>query len=139
MDQDAPSGRYSLRKHRLGRKDFERAYRTGGRARSPLLNVVVVDNGLPFSRMGLSVGKRVSKLAVERNRVRRLFREAFRLSRPELPAGIDVVMIAVPGALRPTLLALRSDLVALCARARTRARASGPASSPPRGPSGRER
>ena len=31
--------------------------------------------------------------AVERNRLRRLYREAFRLSRHEMPTGLDLVLI----------------------------------------------
>jgi ribonuclease P protein component len=69
----------------------------GGRARGGALVVVVRENGLPETRLGLSVGKSIWKSAVRRNRVRRVFREAFRLHRRELPAGVDVVMIpAVP-------------------------------------------
>ncbi len=122
MEPDAKDQRFSLRKHRLGRKDFERAFSQGGRARGALLDVIVVENGLPYSRLGLSVGKRVSKHAVRRNRVRRLFREAFRLSRAELPAGVDVVMIAAAKGTAPTLAALRAELAVLCKRARARVR-----------------
>jgi ribonuclease P protein component len=118
----AKTGRFSLRKHRLGRSDFERIFRDGARARSELLTVVVLENGLAHSRLGLSVGKRVSKRAVDRNRVRRVLREAFRLSRADLPVGIDVVLIAPPGAKRPALARMRSELVVLCARACSRLR-----------------
>lgn len=57
--------------------------------------------------MGLAISKRVSKRAVERNRIKRLVRESFRRFRHQLPA-IDVMVMArsqaagVPG---PQLLA----------------------------------
>lgn len=57
--------------------------------------VYVAANGLADSRLGLSVGKRVGN-AVARHRIKRLIREAFRLSRHELPAGADIVCVARP-------------------------------------------
>jgi ribonuclease P protein component len=137
MTPGAKAGRFSLRKHRLGRSDFERAFRRGARAKSELLTVVVHPNGLAHARLGLSIGKRVSKRAVERNRVRRVFREAFRLSRAELPPGIDVVLIASPGAVKPVLARVRADLVVLCARACARLGARPAAGAPSAGPGAR--
>lgn len=52
-------------------------------------------NGLAHSRFGLSVGKRVGN-AVERNRVKRLIREGFRLEQHAIPPGLDVVFSAGP-------------------------------------------
>jgi ribonuclease P protein component len=37
--------------------------------------------------------------AVDRNRVKRLLREAFRAEAPRLPPGLDVVIVARPDAL----------------------------------------
>ena len=53
--------------------------------------------------------------AVRRNRWRRLLREAFRLSRPQLPPGVDLIVIPRPGA-KPELAALLASLPRLAAR-----------------------
>jgi ribonuclease P protein component len=50
------------------------------------------ENGLPHLRLGLSASRKLGS-AVTRNRLRRLLREAFRLSRSELPSGLDLVVI----------------------------------------------
>jgi ribonuclease P protein component len=98
-------------------RDFARAYRHGSRARGAILRVVVVPNGLEHTRLGLSVGRVIWRSAVRRNRVRRIFREAFRLERHGLPSGIDVVLIPAEKGLDPTLERTRSELVSLVAKA----------------------
>lgn len=55
--------------------------------------ICVLPNGLPFSRFGFSVSKRVGG-AVVRNRVRRRVREVVRLQLPAIAAGYDVVFVA---------------------------------------------
>jgi ribonuclease P protein component len=102
------------------RNDFARAFREGRRARGAILAVVVRPNGLAHSRLGLSVGRTIWKSAVKRNRVRRIFRESFRLSYPDLPKGVDVVMIPAVPRLEPELGATRAELAALIERALAR-------------------
>ena len=62
----------------------------------PLLVLYAAPNDLDHSRVGVTVGKRVGKAAVVRNRVRRRIREAVRLRYPELAPGHDLVFIARP-------------------------------------------
>lgn len=81
------------REERLRRPaDYERVYARRCTVRDEVLQASVCENDLPVSRVGLSVSRRWGK-AVVRNRLRRLFREAFRLSKHELPKGLDFVLI----------------------------------------------
>ncbi len=50
----------------------------------------VLPNELPHPRLGLAVGRRHGG-AVQRNRIKRRLREAFRSQQHELPIGFDLV------------------------------------------------
>lgn len=75
------------------------------------LIVYGVPNERSFTRIGLSVSRKAGP-AVHRNRVRRLYREAFRLSRAVLPTGLDLVLIP-RGRAEPTLADLCQALPVL--------------------------
>jgi ribonuclease P protein component len=109
-----------LPQHRIRRAaDFRRAY--GRRASSADDRIVVFAyaNGLPHPRLGVSVSRRIGG-AVVRNRWKRLLREAFRLTRSQLPGGIDLIVIPRPN-VAPALASLVDSLPRLAARAAKKA------------------
>ncbi len=83
--------RFSHAQRLHGTRAFSAVY--AARARKVVGPLVVHGrpNGLAWSRLGLSVPRRVGT-AVTRNRIKRLLREAFRLLQHELPAGYDIVV-----------------------------------------------
>jgi ribonuclease P protein component len=104
-----------LRKHRIRRgADFRRAYERRATASDGRLLVFGYPNGLAYPRLGLSVSRKVGG-AVVRNRWKRMIREAFRLSRPRLPGGVDLIVIPRRGA-EPELSGLMESLRRLAAR-----------------------
>ena len=109
------------RAERLRRRaDFAAAYQRGKAWSNELLALRVLPNGLPHSRFGFAVGKRVGK-AVVRNRVKRRLREAVRAYRPA--GGCDVVVIARPAAAGAEFARLSAALRSLFARAHLPAKA----------------
>ena len=76
------------------REQFDRVFRRGKVAHGSLASVRALPNGQDNSRLGLVVGKRIG-CAVQRNRAKRLIREAVDVR--ALPAGWDVVVTARPG------------------------------------------
>jgi ribonuclease P protein component len=81
--------------------DFDAVYRRGRSAANRHLVVYAFarEDAPPAApaRLGLSVSRKVGG-AVERNRVKRALRERFAELAPALPEGLDVVVIARPGA-----------------------------------------
>jgi len=95
-------------------RDFLRVYRRRCTAADQYLVVYGGPNGLGHPRLGMSVSRKLGG-AVLRNRWRRLLREAFRLIRPQLPPGLDLIVIPRPEA-KPKLAALVASLPRLAER-----------------------
>ena len=91
---------------RLRRKsDFDAAYARGRRLGNGFFGLTVYSNDKGRPRLGLAVAVRTAGGGVERNRIRRIIRESFRLHQHELPS-VDLVVSArsrIRDAQRPEL------------------------------------
>ena len=90
---------YSFGKEERLRKSsgFHSVYARGKAFRSQPISLHVLENGMGRNRVGFSISVRTGK-AVERSRVRRLLREAYRLNKGKLKRGLDMVIVAKAGA-----------------------------------------
>ena len=66
-------------------------------------------NPLAHARLGLAISARAVPAATDRNRIKRLTRESFRLHRAQLPP-MDIVMLARAGAGSAERAELRATL-----------------------------
>jgi ribonuclease P protein component len=122
MARTAPDSRLRLSRS----AEFERVYRQGRSTANRYLVLYTFPNSSTRRpRLGLSVSRKVGG-AVERNRVKRLLREAFAQAEHELGPEQDVVVVARPEvrelAERDGLAGVSAALGELIARVRLRAR-----------------
>ena len=89
--------------------EFDAAYARGRRFGNGYFAVTVISNDKSGPRLGLAVGLRVARTSVERNRIRRVIRESFRLNQHALPA-VDIVVSARPKAHQAPAPQLRESL-----------------------------
>ncbi len=107
---------------RIRRKtDFQAAYAAGWRTGNGFFGITARLNEQGEPRLGLAVAVRIAGGGVERNRLRRIIRESFRLHQHELP-GVDLIVSArerargAAGAeLRAALLGLWKKVTEQCA------------------------
>lgn len=87
----------------------------GCKLNTPHFILLVLENDYNYSRLGLTVSRRIGN-AVNRNRVKRQLRNFFRLSKDHFSQAIDLSVIAKPGAaalsMSTTCLEIRNALAA---------------------------
>ena len=99
-------------------REFQRVRQQGQSITSRLLILAWMPNELARLRIGFVVSKRVSKQAVERNRIKRLLSEAIRPVLSGISGGWDIVISARNLASSTDVYMFEQDITTLLRRAR---------------------
>ncbi len=101
--------------YRLKRKsEFQRVFEGGRKAVRPSLVLIAVrrpETEPAVTRLGLVVSRKTSKRAVKRNRVRRRFKEVFRLHHPCFQPGFDIIVISRASILNSSYQQIRDEFL----------------------------
>lgn len=85
------------RRFRLTSKaDYQQVFKAAKVSQDRCFRILARAGAFPHARLGLAVSTRVSKSAVERNRLKRIVRESFRHHRQQLSVnghGLDLVVL----------------------------------------------
>lgn len=101
--------RFSAAQRLHHKAQFDDVYRRGRRHGDTYFLVLALPNALTIPRLGLSVSAKSVGNSVNRNRVKRLVRESFRMHQRELPA-VDLVVNTRPAARTALNAVLRASL-----------------------------
>jgi ribonuclease P protein component len=101
--------------------EFKGALSRGSGSRTEHFTILICPNNLMQRRMGITASRKVGS-AAQRNRVKRLLREFFRLNKLWLPPSSDIVFIAKPGADKLDYAGLREELTGVFLRQPPRVR-----------------
>ena len=80
-------------------KDIDRVHRSKNGVFDSVAGVKWLKNGLEETRFVIAAGTKVSKKAVDRNRVKRQYREHLKELLPSILAGVDIMVILSKDAL----------------------------------------
>ena len=90
-------GKFRKKEHLLKTGDFRSVYDKGRAVKTGAFVLCYLPNGLNYNRIGFSISSGAVKKASLRNRVRRLFKEAYRHNKRRFKPGFDFILIARRG------------------------------------------
>lgn len=87
-----------LKQNRLTKKkDFENVFKKGDGVKSRFLFLKFIPTKYDYTRFAFVVSQKVSKKAVQRNKIRRYLREKVRTQMDKIKKGFDCVLVVFPG------------------------------------------
>ena len=96
-------------------QDFRFVYQNGISAANKYLVLYIYRTGTGHNRLGISVSKKVGN-SVVRHRITRLIRESYRLNEEKFDDGLDLIVIARPGAKERSFFEIESALLHLAGK-----------------------
>jgi ribonuclease P protein component len=134
---DTVPGRFPRTRRLLTRVDFDRVFSAPVRSADAYFLVLgrSAENDAHLARLGMAIGKKCARRAVDRNRLKRLARDSFRrFDWNDCP--LDVVVLCRPAAVGADNRRLHASLGLHWARLKAQADRAARTSNPPRDANG---
>jgi ribonuclease P protein component len=91
-------------------KEFENVFKKGRSSYDKILGIKAAPNNLGTVRFGILISAKISKKAVERNKVRRRIREVLKKNLEKLDS-CDMVIITLKGIIKNTYAEIEQSIV----------------------------
>ncbi|MFZ3057584.1 MAG: ribonuclease P protein component [Minisyncoccales bacterium] len=91
-------------------KEFEAVFKGGRTIKGKSVFLRYLINGTDKTKVGFVVSKKISKLAVVRNKAKRRMRDIVRLKKDGLKEGLSIVIISLPSIVKLTYKEIKEDL-----------------------------
>jgi len=115
--KDAPDRRFPASERIQRRYDYRRVFDQGSVHHGSRLVLFLLEDPAASRQIGIVAGRKAGK-AVQRNRAKRLLREAYRHVRSRLPdRGIHLVLVARRGCSEASAVEIQRELALLLSRA----------------------
>lgn len=101
MSEKRAKFRFDRTNRLLKPAEFKHVFAKPLKISSTHFSLLARKNGLNHARLGLAIAKRQIRRSVDRNRIKRLLRESFRLNQDNL-AGLDIIALVRTSAVSET-------------------------------------
>ncbi|MDD4662033.1 MAG: ribonuclease P protein component [Candidatus Pacebacteria bacterium] len=90
------------------KKDFDRVYKKGRGLKADSLFLKIAENPNNPTRFGIVVSKKVSKMAVTRNKIKRTVREIIRNT--DFNTGFDIIIVVYPSIKTKSFIEIKEEI-----------------------------
>lgn len=104
---------YKLKKE----SDFKKVFKQGKYCQQQFVKIKILKNDLAINRFGFLVGLKISKKAVQRNKIKRRLEEIIRLNLSKMKSGFDVIISVDPEIKEENYQAIEENLIGLFKKA----------------------
>jgi ribonuclease P protein component len=107
------------RKYKLKEEnDFKETFKQGKYFQQQFIKIKILKNDLAINRFGFLIGLKISKRAVQRNKIKRRLEEIIRLKLEEMKPGFDIIVMVNPEIKEKDYQAIKENLASLFKKAK---------------------
>jgi len=107
------SREYKLKKE----NDFKKVFKNGKYYQQEFIRIKILKNDLEIDRFGFPIGLRISKKAVQRNKIKRRLEEIIRLKLNQMKSGFDIIILVNPEIIEKSYQEIEKALISLFKKA----------------------
>jgi len=102
------------RKYKLKKdNDFKKVFNKGKHYQKDFIKIKFLKNDLEINRFGLVIGLKISKKAVQRNKIKRQLEEVIQSELEQMKKGVDIIILVQPEIIEKEYQEIREALIEL--------------------------